>query len=28
VPEWMKRIIVPLNNMPEPGGEAFYSSGC
>ena len=28
VPEWMKRIIVPLNNMPEPDGEAFYSSGC
>ena len=28
VPEWMKRIIVPLNKMPEPNNEAFYSSGC
>ena len=28
VPEWMKRIIVPLNNMPEPNEEVFYSSGC
>ena len=28
VPEWMKRIIVPLNKMPEPNGEVFYSSGC
>ena len=28
VPEWMKRIIVPLNNMPEPNEEYFYSSGC
>ena len=28
VPEWMKRIIVPLNNMPEPNDEVFYSSGC
>ena len=28
VPEWMKRIIVPLNKMPEPNEEVFYSSGC
>ena len=28
VPEWMKRIIAPLNKMPEPNGEVFYSSGC
>ena len=28
VPEWMKRIIVPLDNMPEPNEEFFYSSGC
>ncbi|MBO4719189.1 MAG: DUF3160 domain-containing protein [Prevotella sp.] len=28
VPEWMKRIIVPLNNMPEVNEEFFYSSGC
>ena len=28
VPEWMKRIIVPLNKEPEPNEEVFYSSGC
>lgn len=28
VPEWMQRIIVPLNNMPEVNEEFFYSSGC
>ena len=28
VPEWMKRIVVPLNKMPEPNEEVFYSSGC
>ena len=28
VPEWMKRIIVPLNQQPEPNEEIFYSSGC
>ena len=28
VPEWMKRIFVPLNKMPEPNEEVFYSSGC
>ena len=28
VPEWMKRIIVPLENMPEANEEIFYSSGC
>ena len=28
VPDWMKRIIVPLNKMPEPNEEIFYSSGC
>ena len=28
VPEWMKRIIVPLNKQPEVNEEFFYSSGC
>ena len=28
VPDWMKRIIVPLDNMPEVNEEFFYSSGC
>ena len=28
VPEWMKRIIVPLEKMPEVNEEFFYSSGC
>ncbi len=28
VPEWMKRIIVPLNKQPEVNEEYFYSSGC
>ena len=28
VPEWMKHILVPTNNMPEPNEEVFYSSGC
>ena len=28
VPNWMKRIIVPLDNMPEVNEEFFYSSGC
>ena len=28
MPEWMKDIIVPLKNMPEPNEEVFYSSGC
>ena len=28
VPEWMKRIIVPLKNAPKPNEEYFYSSGC
>ncbi|WP_028903242.1 DUF3160 domain-containing protein [Prevotella sp. P6B4] len=27
-PEWMKRIIVPLNKKPQPNEEVFYSSGC
>ena len=28
VPEWMKTILLPLKNMPEPNEEVFYSSGC
>ena len=28
VPEWMKRIIVPLEKEPEPNEEYHYSSGC
>ena len=28
VPDWMQRIIVPLNKMPEVNEEFFYSSGC
>ncbi len=28
VPEWMKRIIVPLDKQPEANDEVFYSSGC
>ena len=28
VPEWMKRIIVPLKKMPEANEDYFYSSGC
>ena len=28
VPDWMKRIIVPLNKKPEMNEEFFYSSGC
>lgn len=28
VPDWMKRIIIPLNIMPEVNEEFFYSSGC
>ena len=28
VPEWIKSILVPLNNLPEPNEEVFYSSGC
>ena len=28
VPEWMKSITVPLNKMPKPNEEVFYSSGC
>ena len=28
MPEWIKGIIVPLKNMPEPNEEVFYSSGC
>ena len=28
VPEWMKRIIIPLNKQPEVNEEYFYSSGC
>ncbi len=28
VPEWMKRIIVPLEKTPEVNEEYFYSSGC
>ena len=28
VPEWMNRIIVPLEKMPEANEEFFYSSGC
>ena len=28
VPEWMKRIIIPLNKLPEANEEFFYSSGC
>ena len=28
VPEWMKRIIVPLEKEPEVNEEYHYSSGC
>jgi hypothetical protein len=28
VPEWIKSILVPLNKLPEPNEEVFYSSGC
>ncbi|MBR1503519.1 MAG: DUF3160 domain-containing protein [Prevotella sp.] len=28
VPEWMKRIIVPLKKEPKVNEEFFYSSGC
>ena len=28
VPDWMKRIIVPLNQKPVVNEEFFYSSGC
>ena len=28
VPDWMKTILLPLKNMPEPNEEVFYSSGC
>jgi len=28
VPEWMDRIIVPLDDVPTPNEEYFYSSGC
>ena len=28
VPQWMDEIIVPLNVVPEPNEEYFYSSGC
>jgi len=28
VPEWMKRVIVPLEKEPEVNEEYFYSSGC
>ena len=28
VPEWMKRIIVPLKQEPVVNEEFFYSSGC
>jgi hypothetical protein len=28
VPEWMKRITVPLEKEPEVNEEYFYSSGC
>jgi hypothetical protein len=28
VPEWMQRIIVPLQKEPEVNEEYFYSSGC
>ena len=28
VPEWMKRIMVPLEKAPVPNEELFYSSGC
>ena len=28
VPEWMKRIIVPLKQKPVVNEEFFYSSGC
>lgn len=28
VPEWMKKIVVPLKKMPEANEEVFYSSGC
>ncbi len=28
MPEWMKRIIVPLDKQPEVNDEVFYSSGC
>ena len=28
VPQWMKRIIVPLEKEPEVNEEYFYSSGC
>ena len=28
VPDWMKRIIVPLKEIPVVNEEFFYSSGC
>ena len=28
VPEWMKPLFVPLNNLPEANEEFFYSTGC
>ena len=28
VPQWMEEIIVPLDTVPEPNEEFFYSSGC
>ena len=27
-PEWMKEIVVPLEQAPEDNEEMFYSSGC
>ena len=28
VPEWIKPLFVPLNNLPEANEEFFYSTGC
>ena len=28
MPDWMKRIVVPLKEMPKLNEEFFYSSGC
>ncbi len=27
-PSWMRQIIVPLEQKPQPNAEVFYSSGC
>jgi hypothetical protein len=28
VPDWMKPLFVPLNQLPEANEEFFYSTGC